>query len=31
MYEVFGKALPSQEMVALRRNLFPSEVQTPVN
>lgn len=31
MFEVFGKALPSQEMVALRRNLFPSEIPTPVN
>ena len=31
MDEVFGKSLPSQEMVALRRSLFPSEVQTPVN
>ena len=31
MFEVFGKSLPSQEMVALRRNLFQSEVQAPTD
>lgn len=31
MFEVFGKSLPSQEMVALRRNLFSGEVQAPTD